>query len=96
MRTGELLTFGTELLVLGALAVSRSWAPAVLGQGAEEFRRLGRSLFTATVVPALGGIARTSRNIKLWIFVAIPAIALVTTVILWKTPRAVLQGQGAF
>ncbi|MFD3437071.1 sugar transferase [Streptomyces sp. NPDC058685] len=73
-----ILAFGTELLVLAALAVNRSWAPAVLGQGAEEFRRLGRSLFTATVVLALGGIALTSRNIKLWIFVAIPAIALVT------------------
>ncbi|MFC9428067.1 sugar transferase [Streptomyces sp. NPDC056987] len=73
-----ILAFGTELLVLGALAVGRSWAPAVLGQGAEEFRRLGRSLFAATVLLALGGIALTSRNIKLWIFVAIPAIALVT------------------
>ncbi|MFD6343816.1 sugar transferase [Streptomyces roseolus] len=73
-----ILAFGTELLVLGALAVSRAWAPAVLGQGAEEFRRLGRSLFMATVALALGGIALTSRNIKLWIFVAIPAIALVT------------------
>ncbi|MBO8185152.1 sugar transferase [Streptomyces spirodelae] len=73
-----ILAFGTELLVLGALAVSRAWAPAVLGQGAEEFRRLGRSLFTAAVVLALSGIALTSRNIKLWIFVAIPAIALVT------------------
>ncbi|MEV6105333.1 sugar transferase [Streptomyces sp. NPDC051940] len=71
-----ILGFGTELLVLGALATSRSWAPAVLGQGAEEFRRLGRSLCTAVVVLALGGIALTSRNIKLWIFVAIPAIAL--------------------
>ncbi|MGW8375288.1 sugar transferase [Streptomyces sp. ODS28] len=72
------LAFGTELLVLGALAVGRSWTPAVLGQGAEEFRRLGRALFAAAVVLALGGIALTSRNIKLWIFVAIPAIALVT------------------
>ncbi|MEU6843852.1 sugar transferase [Streptomyces sp. NPDC046716] len=73
-----ILAFGTELLVLAALTVSRAWAPAVLGQGAEEFRRLGRSLFTATVVLALGGIALTSRNIKLWIFVAIPAIGIVT------------------
>ncbi|WP_340557106.1 sugar transferase [Streptomyces sp. GSL17-111] len=73
-----ILAFATELLVLGTLAVSRAWAPAVLGQGAEEFRRLGRALFTATVVLALAGIALTSRNIKLWIFVAIPAIALVT------------------
>ncbi|MFB7591613.1 sugar transferase [Streptomyces sp. NPDC056169] len=74
----RILAFGTELLVLGALAVSRAWSPAVLGQGAEEFRRLGRSLFAAVVVLALGGIALTSTNIKLWIFVAIPAIALVT------------------
>ncbi|MEV6548488.1 sugar transferase [Streptomyces sp. NPDC051597] len=73
-----ILTFGTELLVLGALAVSRAWAPGVLGQGAEEFRRLGRALFTAAVVLSLGGIALTSRNIKLWIFVAIPAIGVVT------------------
>ncbi|MFF2775517.1 sugar transferase [Streptomyces sp. NPDC058052] len=73
-----ILAFGTQLLVLASLAVGRAWAPAVLGQGAEEFRRLGRSLFAATVVLALGGIALTSRNIKLWIFVAVPAIALVT------------------
>ncbi|MEU6393239.1 sugar transferase [Streptomyces sp. NPDC046939] len=73
-----ILAFGTELLVLASLALSRAWAPAVLGQGAEEFRRFGRSLFTATVVLALGGIALTSRNIKLWIFVAIPAIAVTT------------------
>ncbi|MFE0424076.1 sugar transferase [Streptomyces sp. NPDC058953] len=73
-----ILAFGTEVLVLGALAVSRAWSPAVLGQGAEEFRRLGRSLFAAAVILALGGIALTSRNIKLWVFVAIPAIALVT------------------
>ncbi|WP_425840267.1 sugar transferase [Streptomyces fractus] len=76
----KILAFGTELLVLAMLAVSRSWAPAVLGQGAEEFRRLGRSLFMTTVVLALGGIALTSRNIKLWIFVAVPTIALVTMI----------------
>jgi hypothetical protein len=34
----------------------------------------------ATVVLALGGIALTSRNIKLWIFVAVPAIAIVTMI----------------
>ncbi|MBP0452217.1 sugar transferase [Kitasatospora sp. RG8] len=73
-----ILAFCTELLVMGSLATTRSWAPAVLGQGAEEFRRLGRSLLTAAVVLALGGIALTSHNIKLWVFVAIPAITLVT------------------
>ncbi|WP_225978595.1 sugar transferase [Gandjariella thermophila] len=73
-----ILAAGTEVLVLGALAVGRAWHSTVLGQGAEEFRRLGRSLFTAAVVLALGGIALTSHNIRLWIFVAIPAIAAVT------------------
>ncbi|GCD32467.1 exopolysaccharide biosynthesis polyprenyl glycosylphosphotransferase [Streptomyces chrestomyceticus JCM 4735] len=87
-----ILAFGTELLVLGALAVSRAWAPAVLGQGAEEFRRLGRSLFTAAVVLALGGIALTSRNIKLWIFVAIPALALITMTVRYLL-RLWLHGQ---
>ncbi|WP_416973810.1 sugar transferase [Streptomyces sp. 4F14] len=81
-----ILAFGTEVLVLGALAIGRAWVPAVLGQGAEEFRRLGRALFAATVVLALGGIALTSRNIKLWIFVAIPAIAVTT-----MTARYVLR-----
>ncbi|MFI8106128.1 sugar transferase [Streptomyces sp. NPDC086023] len=80
------LAVATELLLLGALAVGRAWTPAVLGQGAEEFRRLGRSLFTTAVVLALGGIALTSRHIKLWVFVAIPAIALVT-----MTTRYVLR-----
>ncbi|MFJ6934352.1 sugar transferase [Streptomyces sp. NPDC101132] len=80
------LAVATELLLLGALAVGRSWAPAVLGQGAEEFRRLGRSLFTTAVLLALGGIALTSRPIKLWVFVAIPALALVT-----MTTRYVLR-----
>ncbi|MFJ7206498.1 sugar transferase [Streptomyces sp. NPDC098789] len=75
-----ILAFGTELLVLGSMTVGRSWAPAVLGQGAEEFRRLGRSLFATAVVLALGGIALTSTNIKLWIFVATPAIAVVTMI----------------
>ncbi|MFB9523289.1 sugar transferase [Streptomyces cremeus] len=76
----NILAVGTELLVVGSLAASRSWAPGVLGQGAEEFRRLSRSLFMATVVLALGGIATTSRNVKLWIFVAMPMIVVVTMV----------------
>jgi exopolysaccharide biosynthesis polyprenyl glycosylphosphotransferase len=73
-----ILAAGTEVLVLGSLAIGRAWNPIVLGQGPEEFRRLGRSLFTAAVVLALGGIAFTSHNIRLWIFIAIPAIAAVT------------------
>ncbi|WP_415953161.1 sugar transferase [Streptomyces sp. KLOTTS4A1] len=82
-----ILAFGTELLVLGALMVSRCWAPGVLGQGAEEFRRLGRAVFMAAVVLSLVGIAFTSRNIKLWIFVAIPAMVLVTMTVRYLLRR---------
>jgi exopolysaccharide biosynthesis polyprenyl glycosylphosphotransferase len=71
------LAFVTELLMLGSLMVGRAWNPMVLGQGAEEFRRVGRSLFTAAVVLALAGIALASHNFRLWIFAAIPATALV-------------------
>jgi exopolysaccharide biosynthesis polyprenyl glycosylphosphotransferase len=68
----------TVALVLSSLLLNRAWSPSVLGQGAEEFGRLGRGLFAAAVVLALGGLALDSTNIRLWVFVAIPAIALLS------------------
>jgi exopolysaccharide biosynthesis polyprenyl glycosylphosphotransferase len=56
--------------------MNRAWSPNVLGQGADEFGRLGRGLFAGAVVLALGGLAVDSTNIRLWVFVAIPAIAV--------------------
>ena len=67
----------TVLLVLCSLWMNRAWSPNVLGQGADEFGRLGRGLFAAAVVLALGGLAVDSTNIRLWVFVAIPAIAVI-------------------
>src|SRR4051812_40316438 len=64
----------TVLLVLCSLGMNRAWSAHVLGQGADEFGRLGRGLFAAAVVLALGGLAVDSTNIRLWVFVAIPAI----------------------
>src|SRR4030088_3161388 len=37
----------TELVVICSLAACRAWRSGALGQGAEEFRRLGRALLTA-------------------------------------------------
>ena len=66
----------TMVLVLCSLWMSRAWNPTVLGHGADEFGRLGRGLFAGAVVLGLGGLAVDSANIRLWVFVAIPAIAL--------------------
>jgi exopolysaccharide biosynthesis polyprenyl glycosylphosphotransferase len=70
------LAVTTVALVLCSLWMNRTWSPNVLGHGADEFGRLGRGLFSAAVVLALGGLAVDSTNIRLWVFVAIPAIAL--------------------
>jgi exopolysaccharide biosynthesis polyprenyl glycosylphosphotransferase len=68
----------TVALVLCSLLMNRAWSPNVLGHGADEFGRLGRGLFSAAVVLALGGLAVDSTNIRLWVFVAIPAVALLS------------------
>ncbi len=66
----------TILVVCGALPLNRSWHPSVLGQGAEEFRRLGRGLATAVVILALGGLAGGLHDIRGWVFVVVPAVAV--------------------
>ncbi|TWP51075.1 sugar transferase [Lentzea tibetensis] len=67
----------TIAVVLGALAMGRVWNPVVLGQGAEEFRRLGRGLFAAVVALGLGALAVGIPGARLWVFVVVPVIALV-------------------
>ncbi|MGH3518056.1 MAG: sugar transferase [Haloechinothrix sp.] len=67
----------TVLTVLGSLGVSRVWHPVVLGQGAEEFSRLGRGLFAALVALGLGALAMAIPGARLWVFAVVPAIMLV-------------------
>lgn len=66
----------TIAVVMASLAVCRVWNIAVLGQGAEEFTRLGRGLFGAVVVLGLGALAMAIPGARLWVFVVVPAIAL--------------------
>ncbi len=68
------VTFG---VLLGSLMANRVWNVAVLGQGAEEFRRLGRGFVAAAVVLALGGLLFDITSIRPWVFVVIPATALI-------------------
>lgn len=66
----------TVVVVCGALIASRSWRAHVLGQGAEEFRRLGRALVAAAVVLALIALALGDGNGRPWVFLVIPTIAI--------------------
>jgi exopolysaccharide biosynthesis polyprenyl glycosylphosphotransferase len=66
----------TVVVVLGALLAARSWRANVLGQGAEEFRRLGRALVSAAVILALISLAIGDGNGRPWVFLVIPTIAL--------------------
>src|ERR1700716_2269155 len=52
----DMHAIGTAAAVLCALPASRAWSQRVLGEGAEEYRRLGRGLFSAAVLVALGGL----------------------------------------
>jgi len=57
------------------LVAGRAWHVETLGQGAEEFRRLGKALFAALVALALVGIAVGEHDVRPWVFAVIPAIA---------------------
>ncbi|QQQ78482.1 sugar transferase [Saccharothrix sp. 6-C] len=67
----------TIAVIVGSLFLSRVWNPMVLGQGAEEFRRLGRGLLASVVVLGLGALAAELPGARLWVFVVGPAVALV-------------------
>jgi exopolysaccharide biosynthesis polyprenyl glycosylphosphotransferase len=66
----------TVVVVCGSLLASRSWRGNVLGQGAEEFRRLGRALVAAAVILALISLAVNDGNGRPWVFLVIPTIAI--------------------
>ena len=66
----------TALTVVAGLAVSRAWEPRVLGQGAEEFRRLGRGVIGAGVAMALAALALNAPYLRSWVFGAVPAVLL--------------------
>ncbi|HEX3649064.1 MAG TPA: sugar transferase [Pseudonocardiaceae bacterium] len=70
----------TVLVVTAAIAMNRGWHPSVLGQGAEEFRSLGRGLAAALVVLVLAGLAGGLADMRPWVFAVVPAIAVLAVV----------------
>ncbi|HKN52796.1 MAG TPA: sugar transferase [Amycolatopsis sp.] len=73
----DMHAFGTMLAIMVSLPVSRAWSPRVLGEGAEEYRTLGRGFITAAVLVALGGLLFGALEVQVWVFIVVPAIALV-------------------
>ena len=59
-----------------ALLVHRVWDQSVLGQGVEEYRRLGRALLTVTVAVALVGLAVGLPQVRWWVFLSLPLVAM--------------------
>jgi exopolysaccharide biosynthesis polyprenyl glycosylphosphotransferase len=67
----------TVIIVLVSLAMNRAWNTVTLGQGAEEYVRLGRGMFAAAVALGLAGLATGVVSARPWVFLVIPSIALV-------------------
>lgn len=72
------LTLGllTVITVLCSLAMNRAWHPTVLGQGAEEYVRLGRGMFAGGVALGLAGLATGVVSTRPWVFIVIPSTAV--------------------
>ncbi|MQA14183.1 MAG: exopolysaccharide biosynthesis polyprenyl glycosylphosphotransferase [Pseudonocardiaceae bacterium] len=66
----------TALVLLACMAVSRVWEQRVLGQGAEEFRRLGNALLAAAFVLGLTALAMDVGYFRPWVFGVLPATGL--------------------
>ena len=72
-----LLAIATVVTVLASLTACRAWSTAVLGQEAEEFRRLGKAVVAAAVVLAVVSLGLGLPGVRGWIFLVVPAIAVV-------------------
>jgi exopolysaccharide biosynthesis polyprenyl glycosylphosphotransferase len=73
----DMHVLGTIAAVMCSLPASRAWSQRVLGEGAEEYRRLGRGLVTSAVLVALGGLMFGALDVQPWVFFVVPGIAAV-------------------
>lgn len=65
----------TAATVLAALPVGSAWHAAILGQGPDEFRRLGKAMLYATLLLALIGLATGLSGVRVGVFAVLPATA---------------------
>lgn len=66
----------TALILLACMVVSRVWEQRILGQGVEEFRRLGNALLAAVFALGLTALALDVGYFRPWVFGVFPATGL--------------------
>ncbi|MGH3932908.1 MAG: sugar transferase, partial [Pseudonocardiaceae bacterium] len=67
-------------ILLGSMIACRVWEPRILGQGAEELRRLIRAVAVAAVVLGLTALAFEVGYFRPWVFGVLPATGLALTI----------------
>ena len=67
------LALVSTIVLLAGLVGRRCWDLRILGQGAEEFRRVGAAVGAAIVVLALTGLAVHAPDLGPWVFGVLPA-----------------------
>lgn len=60
--------------LVAAIGSRRAWQASALGQGVEEYRRLGIGLFTGAVVVAMLGALLDDVDARPWVYVVTPAL----------------------
>ena len=83
----EVLSVITGLVLVCAFIATRAWDARVLGQGAEEFRRLGRAVVAAAVIVGLSGLAIQLEDVRPWVFGVIPAVLVVAALMRYALRR---------
>jgi exopolysaccharide biosynthesis polyprenyl glycosylphosphotransferase len=73
----RLVSVAALLIVVSALPANRAWDPKILGQGAEEFRRLGKALVATAVTLSVAGVAFELTHLRLWVFFVVPAVGAI-------------------
>lgn len=82
----------TALILVGGLVAARAWDGRVLGQGAEEFRRLGVAVGGAIIALGLVALAAKIWHVRPWVFGVLPA-AGVALLVGRQVLRRVLHAQ---
>ncbi len=84
----------TGAILFGSMIACRVWEPRVLGQGAEELRRLVRAVAAAVVVLGLTALAFEVGYFRPWVFGVLPATGVFLTISRYALRRA-LHGKRA-
>lgn len=67
-------------ILFGSMVACRVWEPRVLGQGAEELRRLVKAVALAVVVLGLTALAFEVGYFRPWVFAVLPATGVSLTI----------------